>query len=444
MLDKFLFGSTDLSKIRRDAYFWNMVSSVLNSFQAVVLLLIITRTCSGNSASGNLTDSAVFVIAYALANLLMCVGKYGIRNYQVTDVSMEHSFRTYAVSRVYSSILMIVFMVFVLGYRVIFCDGYSTYKVLCIVGVCLWKLIETVEDCLHGLSQQQNRLDIAAKILSIRFIVYYLVFGVMYVITKNLCVTLYVCVGTGVLVALVMDGRLVRFFKDVISRKGEDDNKTSAKRGMSLMKSCFLLASCNFAQIYISNAPKYTIDSVVTNEVQTCFNIVFMPVFVIQLMSSIIYNPILSTIATMWNEGDFGKLKKRIIKQVCYTLAITAFCLLCAYFLGIPVLQLVYNVNLDGYLPELLLFLTAGGFLALQTFMFIVLTAFRKQNQAAIAYLVISLLNLFLGGVVLKNYGLMNLCAFYCVMIVVLASIFCFMVFFYIAKRKGETLKNGN
>ena len=36
--------------------------------------------------------------------------------------------------------------------------------------------------------------------------------------------------------------------------------------------------------MYMANAPKYIIDTVVSDEIQTKFNIIFMPVFVISIV----------------------------------------------------------------------------------------------------------------------------------------------------------------
>ena len=48
--------------IRRSSFAWNLLSASANSFQTMLLLIVITRF-------GTDTDSAAFVMAYAAGNL---------------------------------------------------------------------------------------------------------------------------------------------------------------------------------------------------------------------------------------------------------------------------------------------------------------------------------------------------------------------------------------
>ena len=85
MLKNFILFSKN---IKKDSFIFNTISAVENSFQTMVLLLVITRL-------GQIEDSSIFVIAYAVGNLVMTIGKYGTRNFQVTDIKEEYSFFEY-------------------------------------------------------------------------------------------------------------------------------------------------------------------------------------------------------------------------------------------------------------------------------------------------------------------------------------------------------------
>ena len=63
------------------------------AFQSVIMLMIITRTL-------NLYEAGVFTLANASANLFLNIGKYGMRNFQVSDVKREYNFREYYISRI--------------------------------------------------------------------------------------------------------------------------------------------------------------------------------------------------------------------------------------------------------------------------------------------------------------------------------------------------------
>ncbi len=88
-------------KIERDSFIWNMAGSMLMAFQSVIMLMILTRTLG-------LKDAGIFTIAYANANLFLTVGKYGMRYFQISDMKGQFSFVNYQMSRVVSSLAMMV------------------------------------------------------------------------------------------------------------------------------------------------------------------------------------------------------------------------------------------------------------------------------------------------------------------------------------------------
>ena len=151
---------TASGNVRRSSFVWNLLSAAMNSFQTMLLLVFITRF-------GTETDSASFVMAYAAGNLLYNIGKYGVRQFQVTDSTGQYSFRDYAGARVISLAGMAVAVAAYVLSGVLF-RGYTATKALVVLLICLYKGIEAAEDVFHGRMQQQGRLDVAGRILFIR------------------------------------------------------------------------------------------------------------------------------------------------------------------------------------------------------------------------------------------------------------------------------------
>ena len=79
-------------RIVQDSYFWNMLSNLLSAFQSVVILIVLTRVIT-------LEESGIFTIATANAVLFLVIGKYGVRNYQVSDVKNGAHFNNYCSAR---------------------------------------------------------------------------------------------------------------------------------------------------------------------------------------------------------------------------------------------------------------------------------------------------------------------------------------------------------
>ena len=169
------------SNVQRSAVIWNAVSACLTSFQTMLLLMVLTHF-------GTPEHSGYFVMAYTAANLFMHLGKFGMRQYQVTDAGNKYSFREYVASRVFSVGLMAAALALYLLYSLLF-NGYTAEKAAVVALITLYRGVEAAEDVLHGRLQQQGRLDIAAKILAIRSAVFMIGFAVLYLLTKNLILT---------------------------------------------------------------------------------------------------------------------------------------------------------------------------------------------------------------------------------------------------------------
>ena len=66
--------------------------------------------------------------------------------------------------------------------------------------------------------------------------------------------------------------------------------------------------------------------------------------------------------AKYWTKRQIGIFMKRTFLQVGIVTMITVVCVFGASLLGIPVLSVLYNTNLQAYKNELLILLIGGGF----------------------------------------------------------------------------------
>ena len=83
------------------SYVWNMIAAFSNSFQSMIIMLIMTRT-------GYVEAASYVAIGFAAANLMMTIGKFGIRNFQVTDVTEKFDFSCYKQSRYITVSVMVL------------------------------------------------------------------------------------------------------------------------------------------------------------------------------------------------------------------------------------------------------------------------------------------------------------------------------------------------
>lgn len=371
---------------------------MLNSFQLVIILLVISRI-------DNIKDAGNFVIAYAIANLLIMVGRYGVRQYQVSDINEQFVFNEYLASRICTTTIMMLSAIIYAGIH-FFNGTYDLEKSIIVILICGLKAVDAFEDVFHGLLQQHNRLDIAGKILTVRMFIYIIECMVTYYITHNLVVTIIACLLTTIIISLILN----RSVMSSISYRKEAFNKNHL---IVLSRDCLPIFISTFLQIYMANAPKYSIDIVLSSQEQANFNYIFMPVFVISMFSTFIYQPMVHKLAIIWNQKNLKKFWSMILRQTIIIVALTALCITAGYMLGIPVLSLLYSVDLSNYKLELVILMLGGGLMASVNFFTMVITVTRYQKHLIWGYLFISLIFLFGGKQIAEAYGILGISVFY-------------------------------
>ena len=397
-----------------------MIAGLINASEAVVLLAVVSRT-------NGIYDAGVLTIAFAVGNLMTSIGKFGMRNYQVTDVNEQFSFDTYFSSRIITVGLMILTVLFYVIYGYFF-KQYTLSKMCVIFLICMVYSLEAIEDVFAGWYQKRGRLDIGGKIFSVRWSIALVVFIVALLYTHSLLwATLFLLLSSFICCAILLRYTFSYVYKERI-------HMNYVGVGPLLLR-CAPLFFTSFMQFYLINASKYAIDNYLTEEIQACYGFVSMPVFVIGLLNSFFYQPILVQIAVEWREHDYEGVTKRVSRQFVVIFFITLICLMGAYVLGIPVLSTLYSTDLHEYKTELLILLLGGGFLAVVGFFSVVLTTMRKQKWVLVGYTMVTVLTFCLTGKVVQVYGVLGAAGIYTFMIAILSIFLGVVVGAYLLDR---------
>ena len=407
--------------IERDSYIWNMAGSMLMAFQSVIMLMILTRTLG-------LVEAGGFTIAYANAKLFLTIGKYGMRYFQVSDVKNQFTFAEYRLSRVVTSAAMIAVSIAYTLYAAV-SNGYTAEKTQVILWMCLFKVVDVIEDVYHGLYQRKNRLDVASKILTLRMILTIIVFGLGLVILRDLLLSLIIATILTTLLFILS----IRWTYSGIQIGNERVEKRNI---LLLLKVCFPLFAGSFLSFYIGNAPKYAIDARLTDELQACYGFIAMPVFVIGLLNNFIFNPMLFHISVLWNEKKVKAFVLKTIFQTGVVVLITIVCIVGAWLIGIPVLSWLYNTDLAPYKAELLILLLGGGFLGLSGLLNAVITVIRYQKSLMWGYAIMAVLAYIFSDRIVKQYEMMGAAALYTILMGGLCLIFTGIFIFGIMRKK--------
>lgn len=382
---------------------WNILGSVANASASVVLLLVVTRICGAETAG-------IFSIAFVTAQMLMNIGNYGVRAYQVSDQFEKYHFKEYEINRYIACFIMILSIVGFVQFRKY--EG-EVATVVFLMGI--WKMLDSLADVYEGRLQQKNRLELAGQSLFFRTVVSMFCFCIGLLLTHSL-------IWAGIW-AIICSVFFLFWFAWKPAREVSDvRKKVLVSHVFEMFRECFPLFISLILLAYVVNIPKYAIEDYMSYDNQTYYNIIYMPAQVIYLLATFIFKPFLTHLTAIYHESILN-FKKCVFKLVAVIPVLTGIIMLIAYFIGIPVLQLLYGVELQGYKAAFMLILLGGGFNAVSSLLYYMLAIMRRQYVCMFAYITGMLVALTGAGFWVKYYGIMGAAGTYFVSMAVISVV---------------------
>lgn len=359
-------------------YFWNIMGCFLNALSSVLLLMVVNRTL-------DIKNSDIFAITFSISQLMQTIGMFKVRVYQATDVLEKYSFYDYFIFRLITCLVMLL-----VSFLYAFFNKYDQYKFLILILLCLYKASECISDVFQGKFQQKERLDLAGKAISIKIVVPSTLFIVALLSTKNLFLATVLLTVSSLVLLILYDYCIYK--KITNTSISLFSIEVFWDKIYQLFIKCLPMFINSFLITAIFNIPKTVID-IYTNKgifesgTQTYYNILFMPAFVMSLIT-LIFRPQLTTMANYRNNRDYKKLFKAVKNIAIMVLFCLIACLVGGYLLGIPLLSIFYGTGdaLYKYKPVLLIIIIGGGFNALAYVMDDTITIFRMQKFVLISY----------------------------------------------------------
>lgn len=352
---------------------WNTIGISLNAFNSLFFLIFINRI-NGVKIAG------IFSFAFSIACLLYIVGIYSGRTFQVSDLKGELNDREYLVHKFITCGIMIFFTLAFLGL-----GNYNVEKSVIIILLCIYKALEAFSDTFYGYLQKNDELHIVGKSLFFKSLVGLILFFIVDIYTKDIILSCAVLVINSLLFVIFYD------IRKSVSYICEDVVKI--KNVIKLFKIGFSVFVFSFLAVYIVNIPKYVIDMLLyDSSFQTIFGIIVMPGTVMSLCGQYIMAPLLTNIVECYNALDFQKFKKIILRIIKILLFFGLIVEIGAAFLGIPILSIVYAIDLSNYKLDLLLIIFGAILYAIAGILSTALITMRKNNMQLLIYMVDSVI----------------------------------------------------
>lgn len=409
--------------VKKNDYLWNMIGSVCYSGSSFFYLLLVTRVCG-------VKEAGVFSLAFATAQLLLTIGRFGVRTYQATDLKEKYSFFEYSFSRCITCLFMMVgAWIYVMIMR------FDIWKASVCIWVAAFKMIDAIEDVFHGEMQRRFRVDLMGKLLALRNVFSCILFTILVIMTRDILITCIVTTMISLLVCIIVN---IAGLKQI----GVIGKACKGINICMLLEICFPIFLSTFLSLYLYNIPKYAIDYYMVAENQTYYSILFMPSFVITLFSEIITKPVMTTITIEW-ERDIKQFRKMITAIICMIAMATIVIVFGGHLIGRRLLEVIYGVDLSLYKKEFIILLIGGGISASVYILYNLLIAIRHQTCIIITYGITAVVMTFFGYWLVQYRGMKGAAFGYLFSCLILCIVFLTILGYLIGKRYKEQKQKG-
>lgn len=403
------------------------LGTLCSSATSVLLMLMVTRILG-------IIDAGIFSISYSIAQLMLTIGWFSTRSFQVSDIKEEYSFSNYFLLKIILSMISIIG-----GVIYSFILKSDPYTFLITVLCCIFNLGDIFADFFSARFQQIDRLYLAGISYILRTVGYCTVFFISLLLLKNLVLSIILAFLYSCIELLLFDYPYIKLFSTI-----QINFKRDLKKLYSLVIACFPLFLSSFVTTFIINIPKNAIQMNYTKDIQAIYNILFMPSSLVNLFCMFIFVPLYTKIARLWSIGDIKRFKKMILKVMSLVFLISFLIIVGAYFIGIPVLQLIYGIKLDGYKSAFMILMLAGCLTGLNAVLVFIVTVLRKQRYILFVYIVSLICSQIMISPLMGDFGFVGSTLDYLLGIVTISILLAIILFFNIKNTDAHDLGGMN
>ena len=393
----------------RNSLIWYTLGVIIYSLNSFLFMVIVTRI-------NGLHDAGIFTYSFALCCLFYFLETYYNRAYQLSKDNKEKVFNDLLSTRVVSSLIGLVIIVL---FSII--SRFSLFKIGVIVLLYLYRDIEALADTMHGVFHINNELPTSGKAFLLRTLLTNLTLIVVDLLTHNIIISIIGMIIINLLIVWLYD---YRKFKKISNFKIKLSFKDNTKK---ILKESFSIFAFSFLNNMIVNIQRYVLTYYVSADVESIFGMIIMPATIMIILSLSIYNTFLNEFKSYQKDKDYHKMNKLLINIIASLIVIAIVGLIGCYFLGIPVLEFVYGIELDEYKMLLLTIILASLFSSIVSVYSPILTLLGKNTIQLIIHVICVIISLLISWLLIMNNGLSGAVLSY------LISLFIFFIMYTIA-----------
>ncbi len=389
---------------RRD-YVWNTLGQTLWGALFPILTIISTQLAGAEEAGR-------FNLAFTIATLLLFLGNYGVRTFQVSDLDEMDSFGAYQVQRVCTCVLMLASAWAYCAIR-----NYDASMSLIAAGAFAYRAIDAFADVYEGRLQQMDKLYLSGISIALRTVVPLVAFTALLLVTRSLPVA---SIGLAVaeLVTLLVVTLPLALLETPVSRSWQ------MLEVMELFRECFPAFAAMFLFNLIETVPKFAMEGALPYEDQVYFSAIYFPAQEALMIVGFIYKPQLVRLAGIWQDPSRrARFDLIVLAMLGACVVVTLVMLAFAAVVGIPLASILYATDFEPFRTAQYLMMVAGGLAAAIDFLFQVLTVLRAQATATRLYVAAFAFVAVASVVMVRTIGFMGAVYAYLSVMVVLFSL---------------------
>lgn len=404
-------------------YIWNSVG--LGAWGVVFpVLSVVTTQLVGVEQAGR------FSMAFVTGTLLLFIANYGVRTFQVSDLSERHSFADYQANRALTCIVMMLV-------GILYCQlrGYDPQMFTLCMGMFAYRAVDGLADVYEGRLQQMDKLYLAGISQAIRSAAVIIAYCALILITRSIG-------AAGVAMAVASVASFVLLTLPLTYFETPKSAKLSITGVKDLFVQCFPLFVALFLYNLIDNMPKFAMEGALSYDNQLYFNALFSPAHIIIMVIGFIYKPQLMRLAEIWADPKRrGRFDLIVLAVLAIIVALTGGVAVVMGTMGIPVMSFLYGVDFEQFRGLCYVMVATGGVCAAIDFLYQIITVLRRQKAVTRVYLLTLGFSLFIPPLLIGFTGLTGAVLGYlivmCILLVLLVT-----EYLSIHAELSETLKS--
>lgn len=349
-------------------FIWNAVGLTLNACNSLFFLIVV-RFINGLDVAG------IFTYAFALCVFLYAFAIYYNRSFQVSDAKNRFSFSDYLTCRVVTSILSLIA---ILAFALI--NQFSVFELTIILLLSGFRIVEAISDCFYGAIQKKQKLYQTGISLSLKAIFGLLAFTIIDFITTDLALAILALIIVNLIFFFAYDLTNYRKLYSIKIKLGFTHLR-------SILKACLPVFIFSALAIYLANCQKYILPYFASSELQAIFGILIMPATFLSLVGSYLINPFINLFTTHHTQKNYAQYTVATKKLLAAMVGIGVLVLIVCYFIGIPLLELIFQLDLSAYQGALQLVILASVFSAITMILSSLLTILGENRRQTYLYL---------------------------------------------------------